>query len=76
MVCLYWGANTDNMTIKNFRIRDTFTDDGINMTNGSTDNHVVNNDARPRVTDGSRLYFGDQRHRGRRRTEKNNLYEA
>jgi len=43
MVCLYWGANTDGMTIRNARIRDTFAD-GINMTNGSTDNHVTNND--------------------------------
>ena len=39
MVCLYWGANTDNMTIKNSRIRNMFAD-GINMTNGSTNNLV------------------------------------
>src|SRR6185436_3487373 len=30
MVCLYWGTNTDNMTIWNSRIRDTFAD-AINM---------------------------------------------
>jgi hypothetical protein len=45
MVCMYWGANTDNMTITNSRIRDTFAD-GINMTNGSTDNLVSNDEAR------------------------------
>ncbi len=25
MVCMYWGANTDFMTIKNSRIRDTMS---------------------------------------------------
>jgi hypothetical protein len=44
-MCLYWGANTDNSTIKNSRIRDTFAD-SINMTNGSVGNTVSNNDAR------------------------------
>ncbi|MFJ8751928.1 discoidin domain-containing protein [Streptomyces sp. NPDC102441] len=55
MVCLYWGANTDNMTIKNSRIRNMFAD-GINMTNGSTDNHVVNNDARATGDDSFALF--------------------
>jgi hypothetical protein len=54
-VCLYWGANTDRMTISNSRIRDTFAD-GINMTNGSTDNHVVNNDARATGDDAFALF--------------------
>jgi hypothetical protein len=54
-VCLYWGANTDRMTISNSRIRDTFAD-GINMTNGSTDNHVVNNDARSTGDDSFALF--------------------
>ena len=45
VVCLYWGANTDNMVIKNARIRNTFAD-GVNMTNGSTGNLVDNNEAR------------------------------
>jgi hypothetical protein len=52
-VCLYWGANTDNMTIKNSRIRDTFAD-GINMTNGSTGNLVDNNEPGPPATTASR----------------------
>ncbi|MFE4537041.1 discoidin domain-containing protein [Streptomyces scopuliridis] len=55
MVCLYWGANTDNITIKNSRIRNMFAD-GINMTNGSTDNHVVNNEARATGDDSFALF--------------------
>ncbi|MGA5322573.1 discoidin domain-containing protein [Streptomyces seoulensis] len=71
MVCLYWGANTDNMTIKNSRIRDTFAD-GINMTNGSTDNHVVNNDARATGDDSFALFSAIDSGGA---DEKNNLYE-
>jgi hypothetical protein len=55
MVCLYWGANTDRMTIRNSRIRNLFAD-GVNMTNGSTDNHVVNNDARATGDDSFALF--------------------
>ncbi|MFJ2028561.1 discoidin domain-containing protein [Streptosporangium sp. NPDC087985] len=55
MVCLYWGANTDRITIKNSRIRDMFAD-GINMTNGSTDNHVINNEARSTGDDSFALF--------------------
>ncbi|GIM91820.1 galactose-binding domain-containing protein [Paractinoplanes toevensis] len=55
VVCLYWGANTDNMVIKNTRIRDTFAD-GINMTNGSTGNLVDNNEARATGDDSFALF--------------------
>jgi hypothetical protein len=55
MVCMYWGANTDSMTITNSRIRDTFAD-GINMTNGSTDNLVSNNEARATGDDSFALF--------------------
>ncbi|MGW0563318.1 discoidin domain-containing protein [Streptomyces sp. NPDC003016] len=55
MVCLYWGANTDRMTIRNSRIRNMFAD-GINMTNGSTDNLVSNNDARATGDDSFALF--------------------
>ncbi|MFI5963344.1 discoidin domain-containing protein [Streptomyces asoensis] len=55
MVCLYWGANTDRITISNARIRDTFAD-GVNMTNGSTDNHVVNNESRSTGDDSFALF--------------------
>ncbi|MER7789733.1 discoidin domain-containing protein [Streptomyces sp. NPDC097640] len=71
MVCLYWGANTDNMTIQNSRIRDMFAD-GINMTNGSTDNHVVNNDARATGDDSFALFSAIDAGGA---DEKNNLYE-
>ncbi|MEU8575136.1 discoidin domain-containing protein [Streptomyces asoensis] len=55
MVCLYWGANTDRITISDARIRDTFAD-GVNMTNGSTDNHVVNNESRSTGDDSFALF--------------------
>lgn len=55
MICLYWGANTDNMVIKNARIRNTFAD-GVNMTNGSTGNLVSNNDARATGDDSFALF--------------------
>ncbi|MEV0778020.1 discoidin domain-containing protein [Streptomyces sp. NPDC050428] len=55
MVCLYWGANTDDMTIKNSRIRNMFAD-GINMTNGSTGNLVTNNEARATGDDSFALF--------------------
>ncbi|MGW8890071.1 discoidin domain-containing protein [Streptomyces sp. NPDC055749] len=55
MVCLYWGANTDGITIKNSRIRNMFAD-GVNMTNGSTDNLVANNDARATGDDSFALF--------------------
>ncbi|MEV4636778.1 CARDB domain-containing protein [Actinoplanes sp. NPDC049548] len=54
-VCLYWGANTDRMVIKNSRIRNLFAD-GVNMTNGSTDNLVDNNDARATGDDSFALF--------------------
>lgn len=55
MVCLYWGADTDRITLSNARIRDTFAD-GVNMTNGSTDNHVVNNESRSTGDDSFALF--------------------
>ncbi len=55
MVCMYWGANTDNMKITNSRIRDTFAD-GINMTNGSTDNLVSNDESRATGDDSFALF--------------------
>ncbi|MFG1881080.1 discoidin domain-containing protein [Micromonospora sp. NPDC049102] len=54
-VCLYWGANTDYMTIRNSRIRNLFAD-GVNMTNGSTNNLVSNNDARATGDDSFALF--------------------
>ncbi|WP_216857085.1 galactose-binding domain-containing protein [Paenibacillus tritici] len=54
-VCMYWGANTDYMVIRNSRIRNTFAD-GINMTNGSTNNLVSNNEARATGDDSFALF--------------------
>ncbi|WP_316743640.1 discoidin domain-containing protein [Streptomyces sp. MK7] len=71
MVCLYWGANTDRITIRNSRIRDMFAD-GINMTNGSTDNHVTNNDARATGDDSFALFSAIDAGGA---DEKNNVYE-
>ncbi|MFF0647318.1 discoidin domain-containing protein [Streptomyces tendae] len=71
MVCLYWGANTDQMTIKNSRIRNMFAD-GINMTNGSTDNLVSNNDARATGDDSFALFSAIDAGGA---DMKNNLYE-
>ncbi|GAB3825225.1 CARDB domain-containing protein [Dactylosporangium cerinum] len=71
MVCMYWGANTDFMTIKNSRIRDTFAD-GINMTNGSTNNLVTNNDARSTGDDAFALFSAIDAGGS---DEKDNVYE-
>jgi hypothetical protein len=54
-VVFFWGQNTDNTVIRNSRIRDTFAD-GINMTNGSSGNRVVNNDARSTGDDSFALF--------------------
>ncbi|GAA1151337.1 hypothetical protein F4556_003963 [Kitasatospora gansuensis] len=71
MVCLYWGANTDSMVIKNSRIRDTFAD-GINMTNGSTDNLISNNEARATGDDSFALFSAIDAGGA---DEKNNVFE-
>ncbi|MFI6345742.1 discoidin domain-containing protein [Streptomyces sp. NPDC050560] len=71
MVCLYWGANTDRVTLSNSRIRDTFAD-GVNMTNGSTDNHVVNNEARSTGDDSFALFSAIDAGGA---DEKDNVYE-
>ena len=71
MVCMYWGNNTDHMTITNSRIRDTFAD-GVNMTNGSSDNLVSNNEARSTGDDSFALFAAtDSGSSG----EKNNVYQ-
>ncbi|NUT52149.1 MAG: glycosyl hydrolase [Saccharothrix sp.] len=71
MVCLYWGANTDFMTIRDSRIRDMFAD-GINMTNGSTDNRVANIEARSTGDDSFALFSAIDAGGA---DEKNNVYE-
>jgi hypothetical protein len=70
-VCMYWGQNTDNITIKNSRIRDTFAD-GINMTNGSTDNLITNIEARTTGDDSFALFSAIDAGGA---DEKNNVFE-
>jgi hypothetical protein len=55
MICLYWGANTDSMVLRNNRIRNIFAD-AINMTNGSANNLVSNNDSRASGDDSFALF--------------------
>ncbi|TCO57964.1 discoidin domain-containing protein [Actinocrispum wychmicini] len=55
MICMFWGTNVHNVTITNSRIRDTFAD-GVNMTNGSTNNHVANVEARTTGDDSFALF--------------------
>ncbi|MFC5822307.1 CARDB domain-containing protein, partial [Nonomuraea insulae] len=54
-ICMLWGSNTDNMTLKNSRIRNIFAD-GLNMTNGSTGNHVTNIETRSTGDDSFALF--------------------
>ncbi|NSC25346.1 glycosyl hydrolase [Streptomyces albus subsp. chlorinus] len=71
MVCLYWGANTDRMTLRDNRIRNTFAD-GLNMTNGSTDNLVADTEARATGDDSFALFSALDAGGG---DQKNNVYE-
>ncbi|MFI1397165.1 discoidin domain-containing protein [Streptomyces sp. NPDC020681] len=55
MMCLYWGTDTDRITIKNSRIRDMYAD-GLNFTNGSSNNLVSNVEARTTGDDSFALF--------------------
>ena len=70
-VCLYWGSNTDNMVIRNSRMRNLFAD-GLNMTNGSTGNLVTNNDARATGDDSYALFNAQDAGGG---DNRDNVYE-
>jgi hypothetical protein len=65
-VVAVWGTHIQDVTVKDSRIRDTFAD-AVNLTNGSTRNHVVNNEARTTGDDSFALFAatdlggGDQR---------------
>ena len=54
-VCMFWGVHVDNIKITNSRIRNTFAD-GVNMTNGSTNNLVSNVEARGNGDDAFALF--------------------
>jgi hypothetical protein len=71
MIVMFWGTNTDRTTIQNSRIRDTFAD-GINLTNNSTDNHIVNVEARATGDDSFALFSATDLAAG---SDMNNLLE-
>ncbi|WP_410586868.1 discoidin domain-containing protein [Amycolatopsis sp. lyj-23] len=70
-VVMVWGTNVDNTTIKNSRIRDTFAD-GVNLTNGSTGNHVTNNEARSTGDDSFALFAATDINQG---NQYDNVFE-
>lgn len=55
MICMFWASNMDDSEIKDSRIRNTFAD-ALNMTNGSANNHVHNNQARGTGDDSFALF--------------------
>jgi hypothetical protein len=70
-VCMLWGTNVHGMTVQNSRIRNTFAD-ALNLTNGSTDNHVINNEARATGDDSFALYAATDLGGG---DQKDNVFE-
>ncbi|MBB6348024.1 hypothetical protein FHU36_004569 [Nonomuraea muscovyensis] len=70
-ICMYWGSNTDDMTIRNSRIRNVFAD-GLNMTNGSTGNLVTDIEARSTGDDSFALFSATDNNAGE---QTGNVYE-
>ncbi|MFI7451862.1 discoidin domain-containing protein [Nonomuraea sp. NPDC049714] len=70
-VCMYWGTNTDDMVIKNSRIRNVFAD-GLNMTNGSTGNLVSDIETRSTGDDSFALFSAIDNNQGE---QHGNVYE-
>jgi CARDB/Right handed beta helix region len=54
-VCAIWGTHVTGLTATNMRIRDTYAD-GINLTNGSQNNLVSNDEARSTGDDSFALF--------------------
>ncbi|WP_035844400.1 discoidin domain-containing protein [Kitasatospora azatica] len=54
-VCAIWGTHVNGLTATDLRIRDTFAD-GINLTNGSQNNLVSNDEARSTGDDSFALF--------------------
>ncbi|MEV6116097.1 discoidin domain-containing protein [Streptomyces sp. NPDC052109] len=54
-VCAIWGTHVNGLKATNMRIRDTFAD-GINLTNGSQNNLVSNDEARSTGDDSFALF--------------------
>ncbi|MET8861850.1 discoidin domain-containing protein [Nonomuraea sp. NPDC004580] len=70
-VCMLWGTNVDNLTIKNSRIRNVFAD-GLNLTNGSTGNRVSNIETRSTGDDSFALFSATDNNPGE---QFGNVYE-
>ncbi|MFI6095915.1 CARDB domain-containing protein [Lentzea sp. NPDC051213] len=66
-----WGTNVQNTTVRDSRFRNTFAD-AVNFTNGSSNNHVVNNEARTTGDDSFALWAAADLNDG---DQKNNLFE-
>ncbi|MEV4080708.1 CARDB domain-containing protein [Nonomuraea fuscirosea] len=62
-VCMLWGTNTDNLTIRNARIRNVFAD-GLNLTNGSTGNRVTDVETRSTGDDSFALFSATDHNAG------------
>ncbi|MET8305430.1 discoidin domain-containing protein [Micromonospora sp. NPDC005173] len=54
-VCAYWGVSVSGLTIRNSRFRNTFAD-GVNLTNGSTNNLITNTEGRSNGDDAFALF--------------------
>src|SRR5262249_7342358 len=54
-MCAIWGTHVTGLTATDMRIRDTYAD-GINLTNGSQNNHVSNDAARTTGDDSFALF--------------------
>ncbi|MEW2545434.1 discoidin domain-containing protein [Streptomyces sp. NPDC047002] len=58
MVCAIWGTHVTGLKATDMRIRDTFAD-GINLTNGSQDNLVADDEARSTGDDSFALFAAE-----------------
>ncbi|MEO5873702.1 MAG: discoidin domain-containing protein [Streptosporangiaceae bacterium] len=55
MICMFWATDVTNSTVKNSRIRDTWAD-GVNLTNGSSNNTITNIETRTSGDDSFALF--------------------
>jgi hypothetical protein len=70
-VVMVWGTGVHNVTVSDSRARDLMAD-GVNMTNGSTGNHVINDEARSTGDDSFALWAATDLHNG---DQRDNLFE-
>ncbi|WP_406673463.1 CARDB domain-containing protein [Nonomuraea sp. N2-4H] len=70
-VCMLWGTNVDDSTIRNARIRNVFAD-GLNLTNGSTGNRVTDIETRSTGDDSFALFSATDKNSGQ---QFGNVYE-